>query len=194
MEIAIVLVVVALLSAGAISLLRIQREQAAIRDTRANIDEAKEAILAYAEVNKGLPCPDTNDDGLAEDACSNSVRRGIVPWKSLGLSNNDDAWSHSLHYLISPNLIKGTLTKLDSKGDINVSDGSGTSVVTQDAVAFAVWSVGPDGEDASSTEGAASNKVNVASTTAPVDDIVSWASRYVMIGRILQAGQVLTLN
>jgi prepilin-type N-terminal cleavage/methylation domain-containing protein len=194
-ELAIVLLVVSILTAGLITMFRVQREHAAISETRAALDEAKEALFAYAEINKGLPCPDTDNDGLENTGCDNNHRRGQLPWKTLGLSQGSDAWSQSLRYLVSPNLIPGALTKLvkHGDGDIYIDDGTPSSVVTQTAAAFAVWSVGPDGSDSSQAEALNSNKVMTGSTAAPSDDIVIWGSYYVLVGRILQAGQTLTL-
>lgn len=172
-------------------MLRVQTERSAIVDTRNALEEAKEALYAYAEVSVGLPCPDTTGDGIS-DACSSANRRGQLPWRTLGLTNGDDGWHQSLRYLVSPNLVVGTLNNLAQDGDISVM--SDTALPVPTARAFAVWSIGPDGVDASAAYSVGDNRVAIGSTATPADDIVTWGSRFTLTGRMLQAGQPLLLN
>src|SRR5687767_7018199 len=64
----------------------------------ANLGQAKEALIAYAVSHPtrpgALPCPDTNDDGIAEafvaGACPAYI--GRLPWLTLGVGDlRDDA-------------------------------------------------------------------------------------------------------
>lgn len=61
------------------------------------------ALVGYATVNGlCLPCPDTNNDGLAEPGCGTGAPvSGWVPWITLGLGALD-AWGHRLRYVVDP--------------------------------------------------------------------------------------------
>ncbi|GAA5170221.1 prepilin-type N-terminal cleavage/methylation domain-containing protein [Viridibacterium curvum] len=194
-ELAVVLLILALLAGGVVSVLRIQQEQKVLTETRAVLNDAREALFAYAEVHKGLPCPDTDGDGLKNDGCSDTVR-GKVPWKNLGLSRGDDAWNQALHYVVSKELVEGVLFKLTqgASGVTIVDNTSATGTPNADTIAFAIWSNGIDGIDGSAGKSSTNTEVVAGSTTATVDDIVTWGSKYVLFGRILQAGQTLSVN
>ena len=56
-EIGIALTVIALLSVGAMSALQLAMLRARIAETRDAVQEAREAVVAFAVVNRSLPCP-----------------------------------------------------------------------------------------------------------------------------------------
>jgi hypothetical protein len=115
---------------------------------------AKEALIGYAASANisttrrpgDLPCPDINDDGVAETNCGNAtgstgqnLRLGRLPWKSLGLSDLWDGSGERLWYAVSNNFKNNTRTKCttpgmagclnsDTSGTITVRDSSGTIV------------------------------------------------------------------
>lgn len=117
-ELAIVLVVVALLLGGLLVPLTTQIEQQKIRETQKAMDEIKEAIVGYAlshvaaDGRPYLPCPDRrtgaatatdNNDGHEDrnavgGACQ--VVEGNVPWADLGVSRND-AWGNYFTYRVA---------------------------------------------------------------------------------------------
>jgi len=101
--------------------------------------QAKEALIGYAASVKftggaerpgDLPCPDTNNDGIAEASCGNAsgstgqnLRLGRLPWKTLGLPDLRDGSGERLWYAISNNFKKNTRTALlnsDTPGTITV--------------------------------------------------------------------------
>jgi len=109
--------------------------------------QAKEALIGYATTLKltpatypdrpgDLPCPDTNNDGVAEGSCGNAAgstgqtaRLGRLPWKTLGLGDLRDGSGERLWYAVSNNFKKSTRTALlnsDTVGTITVRapDGS----------------------------------------------------------------------
>ena len=97
-ELAIVLLIVALLIAGMVMPLSAQMEMRNSGETRKGLDEIKEALLGFAAVNGRLPCPDSDTDptavgyGIEEASCSaNGVAEGFLPWKTLGVRESD-AW------------------------------------------------------------------------------------------------------
>lgn len=88
--------------------------QASLHQTKAVLAKAEQALLAYAQQPLGttpcelncprpgdLPCPDRNNDGIAETSCSNSARLGRLPWKTLGLGDLRDGSGERLWYAVS---------------------------------------------------------------------------------------------
>ena len=130
---------------------KIEREQS----TFLVLAEAKAALLAYAaSVNLyhpgcaancrrpgDLPCPDTNNDGVAEVSCGNasgttgqSSRLGRLPWKTLGLGDLRDANGDRLWYAVSNRFKQNSRAfplNSDTLGTITVKDSAGN--VMQDA-------------------------------------------------------------
>jgi hypothetical protein len=121
--------------------------------TAASLAQAKAALIGYAlsrelsntNVRLGeLPCPDTDDDGLAETNCgsaagSNQARRlGRLPWKDLGLTDLRDGHGERLWYAVSNNVKNNTKTACsapgpgclnsDTNGTITVRNTSGTVI------------------------------------------------------------------
>lgn len=104
----LVVVVLGALAAGVGAL-----EQALVRTpsqrealTRAVLEEAKAALVAFAADNRnrpgGLPCPDRDGDGEAELACDRADERfGLYPWQTLRAGRLRDATGASLWYAVS---------------------------------------------------------------------------------------------
>jgi prepilin-type N-terminal cleavage/methylation domain-containing protein len=100
-EIAIVMVVIGLLTGGGISILRVMTERKARNQNMEYLQQAKEAILSFAEINGRLPRPDTGGDGL-EDACVNPDCVGFLPFITLNIAPND-TYQRRVKYEISNN-------------------------------------------------------------------------------------------
>jgi prepilin-type N-terminal cleavage/methylation domain-containing protein len=110
-ELAIALVIIALLLAGAMMPLSTQIEVRNIGDTQRTMDSIKEAIVGFALANGRLPCPangalasGTAGAGLEQlngpgTACSTS--QGVVPWAALG-APEADSWGRRFTYHVSP--------------------------------------------------------------------------------------------
>jgi hypothetical protein len=141
-----------LVSALNSSALQIKRDKI----TADALAQAKEALIGYAvgvnftggaERPGDLPCPDTNNDGIAETACGNAsgstgqnLRLGRLPWKTLGLPDLRDGSGERLWYAVSNNFKEKTHTALlnsDTSGTITIrapdgsllNDGSGANGV-----------------------------------------------------------------
>lgn len=98
-------------------LLSVRNPQQARLQTLAVLASAEQALLAYAVQPLGttqcasncprpgdLPCPDRNNDGVAESSCSGvGTRLGRLPWKTLGLGDVRDASGERLWYAVSDN-------------------------------------------------------------------------------------------
>ncbi|HSI45208.1 MAG TPA: hypothetical protein VK950_03435 [Methylophilus sp.] len=89
-------------------------KQLVMQKTMASLALAQQALLAYANQPLGitqcdmncqrpgdLPCPDRNNDGLAETSCSNTARIGRLPWKTLGVGDIRDGSGERLWYAVS---------------------------------------------------------------------------------------------
>lgn len=115
-ELAVVLVIVALLSGGLMFGLSAQRDAAALQDARRQLDAVREALLGFAMANGRLPCPapanlpntDANAGKAATPPCDNALQHGVVPWVTLGLPETDP-WGNRLTYFGS-NRFTGALT------------------------------------------------------------------------------------
>jgi prepilin-type N-terminal cleavage/methylation domain-containing protein len=213
LEVAIVLVILSLLGAGALTALRVQNGRAHLAETRGALDEARTALLNFAAANGRLPCPAASGSttGQEDAACP---LRGVVPWAALGIQGVD-AWNHRLAYQISKkDFTDAALLKASLDGNINIVATAGTSntLVTKTAVAFALWSYGENGYYATTVDGQVlpappashldeiSNRPQATTEVVfhlPVegqnafDDEVIWMSRYILLGRMLEAGRTI---
>ena len=109
-ELAVVFAIVALLIGGAMMTLSAQVEQRNQDETRRRLSAAVDALVAFAIVNRRLPCPAvaaaTGDESPAGGACT-TFYGGFLPARSLGLQETDpqgyalDAWGNRLRYAVS---------------------------------------------------------------------------------------------
>lgn len=188
-EIAVALTVIALLSVGAIGVLQMSMLRTRIAETRVALDEAREAVTAYAVANRSLPCPavsatDGTEQSRAGGSCTS--RRGLLPWTTLGV-RGIDGWGNRLGYIVSPGLVKspaGRIALIDAGNiEVHARDGGGTpvAVVTSTAVAFALWSHGENGRGATTLAGtlidddSATNVDEDANSSQPGNDIRIYA-------------------
>ncbi len=102
-EMAVVLVIIGLLIGGLLIPLSAQLDQRSYSETRRNMDEAKEALIAYGMSHSYLPCPAISFQNGAEDrnASGNCNKRvGFLPWAELGLPQID-SWGHLYKYSVT---------------------------------------------------------------------------------------------
>ena len=122
--------------------------------------QAKAALIAYAAneqwQNTGgatpfqpgaLPCPDRDNDGIAEDhevpqkPCNTPLKRiGRFPWKTIGADDLRDASGESLWYAVSAGFLKNTplytnIINSDTPGQLTVNGSAPASNVV--AIVFA---------------------------------------------------------
>ncbi|MDB5814962.1 MAG: hypothetical protein JWN23_2079 [Rhodocyclales bacterium] len=190
-EIAIALLVVALLAAGAISALRVQIAYTRTSQAREQLREAREALINYAIANQKLPCAAQTTNGTAGLICNST--KGFLPWQDLGLTAADP-WGQTLHYLVTTGFTT-TGFGYGMLGELKVWSGT-NNIDPNKAVAFAVWSTGADGTDASSTTPVGTPVIDNYSVVAEgpaSDDLVEWVSRYVIFGKMSVAGRTLSL-
>lgn len=131
---------------SALSSARIQNSRAQINEDA--LAQAREALIAYAAASAltaagskrpgNLPCPDTNNDGIAETSCGNAsgssgqnLRLGRLPWKTLGVTDLRDRSGERLWYAVSSNFKNNTpisTLNSDTPGSITVRDASGNII------------------------------------------------------------------
>lgn len=126
------------------STIQIERD----KQTARSLALAKDALIGYAtSVNLfngsdrlgDLPCPDTDNDGVAGSASSSpalkcnsqSQRIGRLPWKTLGIADVRDGSGERLWYAVSNNFKNndriGNLNS-DSSGSISIFSTSGSQI------------------------------------------------------------------
>lgn len=123
-ELAIVLVIVAMLTGGLLMGITAQRISADNTDAQRQLDNIRETLLGYAMVNGRLPCPANplvatagggGDEELKCDIAgcplptgapagtppdkTCTLEFGVLPWKTLGLSENDP-WGNRFTYFV----------------------------------------------------------------------------------------------
>lgn len=206
-ELAIVLVIVTLLTGGAITALRVQAQRSAFSDTQAALLEARDALLGYAINHGRLPCPATDATGTSHATCPGNARRGLVPWSTLGI-RAEDAWNQRLSYEVSTTLTTAPLSDPSPGNSVSLREARGGSSVADDgSLAFAIWSHGTNGHEALNAQGVwqdaspdndeHSNAPRTPPTPLQVivrphsdtyDDQVSWVSKYILYRHLLDAG------
>ncbi len=110
-EMAMVLMIVALLLGGLLPTVSSQVEQRHESETRKQLDEIQQALIGYAIINGRLPCPASSTSNGVESPvgggnCTNFYN-GFVPAATLGLSGTDssgfavDSWGNRIHYAVT---------------------------------------------------------------------------------------------
>lgn len=210
-ELAVVLVIVSLLMGGLLIPLGAQQEIEKRRTTEQQLNNIRDALIAFATVNLRLPCPDANNDGLEDASCTaDAVRDGGLPWKTLAIAELD-AWGGSWRYRIERDYANSTTLKsriLQNGVDcttsttafrfdcIDVQNNAGVRLNSDREHPLAIiYSTGPnrqaDGHNAS---------YEAARTAAPTyqsdvpganfDDLLIWVNRSSLITPLIARGQL----
>jgi type II secretory pathway pseudopilin PulG len=109
-ELAVGLVVTAILLASILVPLNTQVEERQVSGAEKAMESIREALLGFAAVNGYLPCPDivSSNDGVEDfvagtglcSGISGTTAHGSVPWASLGLSDTRDPWGNRYRYAV----------------------------------------------------------------------------------------------
>jgi len=115
-EMAMVLMIVALLLGGLLPTISSQVEQRHENDTRKQLDEIQQALIGYAIIYGRLPCPASGATGTGGQEDPNTGigvcnhphdNKSYVPAVTLGLSGADsnglieDAWGNPIRYAVA---------------------------------------------------------------------------------------------
>lgn len=110
-EMAIVLMIVALLLGGLLPTVTSQIEQQRNNETNKQLADIKEALIGFALVNGRLPRPAISaTDGAERAACATAAAcTGFIPWATLGTSKLD-SWGKIIRYSVTPNFANAPFT------------------------------------------------------------------------------------
>lgn len=214
-EMAVVLVIVALLIGGMILPLSAQMDMRADAETQKLLSEVGEALYGFAASHPAsdgkpyLPCPDTDDDGTENRAASPGActsQEGRIPWSTLGLGQAD-AWNNRLRYRV-------TAAFSNSATGFQLSGSNGTLRICTDytcgtrlatGIPAVILSHGKNGAgafnpaggtnsaptDADELENADTDDDFVSKVhTATFDDSVAWISPNILFNRMIAAGRL----
>ncbi|WP_052501355.1 prepilin-type N-terminal cleavage/methylation domain-containing protein [Thiomicrospira microaerophila] len=114
-EIAIVIVIIGIITAGLLSGMGAIRESAKFKEDQRNLQDIKSALLGFVAVNGYLPCPDTSGDGFENIGPTGSHDRnatgadlrchqtfGLLPYLDLD-THAKNAYGYPFSYYINTN-------------------------------------------------------------------------------------------
>ena len=120
-EMAVVVVIMAVVMASSLKLLNTQVSNAGVQQTREKQADVRRALIQFLRSNGRLPCPDTKSgvatppDGLEVAPCSGAAAQGygVVPWQTLGLGRDRaiDAWGSFMAYRVANGSFPPTLSE-----------------------------------------------------------------------------------
>lgn len=151
-EMAVVLVILALMLGGLLVPISAQIDQQRYTETRKTMEEIKEALIGYALTHGYLPCPAKSvSDGLEDRTGTSCTKRvGHLPWAELGVYKHD-GWNHLFRYSVTPaysNSTKITISPLIAR-DITIytrdSNGDQQNLSKVNDVPVVIISMGKNG-------------------------------------------------
>ncbi len=183
-EVAIALLVLALILGGILAPLNAQVEQGKIRDTNKVISDINEALLGYVMINGRLPRPATSSTNGVENAsacASETACTGFIPWTTLG-SGKLDAWGNIIRYSVTPAFANSAFA-LTTVGTKTIQERNAASALVSYAtlVPVVVWSNGPENFG---TNGTAVVRANNSSGVTNADEITNNTASTTFIRRI----------
>lgn len=182
-ELAVVLLIIALLIGGLLMPLSAQVDLRNASDTSKSLADIREALLGFATANGRLPCPANPTLAAGTEDCTRT--EGALPWADLGVPQLD-AWGRRFTYRVT-NSFKDAIAAatvappvactatpvqssfaLCSEGDITVTDG-GTTIASK--IPAIVVSHGSNGRgaflpDGTQIPGAANDELENANNNA----------------------------
>jgi len=139
LELAIVLVILGIIGGMSLPLLTGQLKRAAFVKTKANQEYALDAIAAFVERKGRFPCPADPqvtgaEYGRAQIACPGQKAQGILPFRTLGISESyaKDGFKRLMTYSVEPSLTdmrNENLAMTVEGGKLSVKNEDGHSVL-----------------------------------------------------------------
>jgi prepilin-type N-terminal cleavage/methylation domain-containing protein len=137
-EMAIVLVILGFVLAASLLPLQAQRQQLAQSQTENTLENAKRALLGFAQSRGRLPCPATaaslgQESPLGGGICTLQV--GFLPAATLGVEPTDaqgfalDAWNNRIQYAVTSSSVAGTPATPDFTS--NIADNLATPLINE---------------------------------------------------------------
>jgi prepilin-type N-terminal cleavage/methylation domain-containing protein len=103
-ELAVVLLIIALLLGGMMLPLAAQDDSRRAQDTQRTLAEIREALLGFAAAHGRLPRPATSATDGAENpnpCADDAACSGFIPWATLGVAKLD-GWDKLIRYSVTP--------------------------------------------------------------------------------------------
>jgi prepilin-type N-terminal cleavage/methylation domain-containing protein len=98
-ELTVVLIIVGLLLSGLYLPLSAQQDARQVAAAERQLQEIRDALIGYAQINGRLPCPASSATGTGNEDCG-AGDNGFVPWTDLGVSPVDP-WGRMVRYRVS---------------------------------------------------------------------------------------------
>ncbi|TAH46321.1 MAG: type II secretion system protein [Betaproteobacteria bacterium] len=210
-ELAVVLVILALLTGSMLVPLGARMEARDRQRTADMLRDIEQALTGFAIVHGRLPCPSSEADpasphyGLEDAAPCSMAAEGRLPWRTLGMPAHDawgtarghagDDWAGHWRYRVDAAFVAGTLgadTAPTSNLQIRADDGSAITTLSDSQAVAIVLSTGPnrraDGHNA--TYSAAAPLYEAGDPSADFDDLLVWIGRPLLVARLAQAGRL----
>jgi len=217
-ELAIVLVIVALLTSGMLLGISAQRNATENVDAQRQLENIRDALLGFAMANGRLPCPAlpnlaNTDANAGKENCAQP--HGVLPWATLGLPETDP-WGNRFTYFASSKftaaLSAGTqasftlatgvapdtaglanIKEFDSSGNYIASDLPAV-IVSHGSRPAGAWQPGGNqlpGAINDELENANANLTFVSRTPSDsFDDILMWIPSSVLKAKMVAAGRL----
>lgn len=202
-ELAIVLVIVALLTSGLMVGIAAQRNAAENTDAQRQLENIREALLGFAMANGRLPCPADpaltsgfEDRPNPNSPCNRTF--GVIPWTTLGL-HVTDPWGRRFTYFANADftapLPSGALASftLGTTGNANVKDSAGGANNIASSLPAVIVSHGSNGVGTSADEQENANSTLTFVSRTPgnnFDDLVIWIVPSILNARMVAAGRL----
>lgn len=211
-ELAIVLVIVALLASGLMVGIAAQRNAAETIDAQRQLENIRETLTGFALTHGRLPCPalpnlTSSDASVGVENCAQP--HGVLPWVTLGLPEVDPwgrRFTYYAHGSFTGAVPSGALASftLDTVGNANVKAGSGSSsnvasdlpavVVSHGSRGAGAWQ--PNGSQLPGVSGDEAENADADLTfisrtqDGNFDDLVTWIVPSILKSKMVAAGRL----
>ncbi|WFE68955.1 Ig-like domain-containing protein [Thiomicrospira sp. R3] len=103
-EIALIIAVLGIITAGVISGIGAMRESAKFKEDQVKLQDIKKSLINFVAINGYLPCPDTDNTGTENrNAQTCSSFSGTLPYIDLG-THPLNAWGLPFSYIVNTNV------------------------------------------------------------------------------------------
>jgi prepilin-type N-terminal cleavage/methylation domain-containing protein len=193
-EMAVVLLIIGLLIGGFLSPLSSSLTHQKIKLTQQSLEEIKEALLGFAIIYQRLPCPASNENGIALNVGdTNCNKEGYLPWADLGVGRYD-AWGKTFRYRVEEEYTNTTTVVLPiSTNTLRVKNRQNNYLTNKSGdsrVVAIIFSYGQNGEAEEDNQNTSSKLyMQDGYIENQFDDVLTWLSRNTLINRLLISGK-----